>query len=116
MTALKHTPGPWHVEAVDYSSSSFYIRGSDSNGRRMSWGKGAVAHLPRSTVMPSEANAKLIAAAPELLDFALLVLSGIQAGHVKAKPFLDLSDPDAESAPMMSVAEAARAVIIKATS
>lgn len=64
---MTHTPGPWYADAQGYSSSSFYIRGSDSDGKQLTWGKGAVAHIPRSTVMPSEANANLIAAAPDLL-------------------------------------------------
>ena len=63
-----HTPGPWYVDPQGWNAShSFYIRGSDKNGEQLSWGKGAVARLPRSTVMPSEANARLIAAAPDLL-------------------------------------------------
>ena len=62
------TPGPWYLEKQDYDSSSYYIRGSDVNGKRLTWGKGAVARIPRSTLMPMEANARLIAAAPELLE------------------------------------------------
>lgn len=67
MTAA-HTPGPWFLEKQPYDSSSFYIRGSDASGKRLTWGKGAVAHIPRSTVMPMEANARLIAAAPRVLE------------------------------------------------
>ena len=62
-----HTPGPWYSEPQGYVSASFYIRGSDGKGNRMTWGKGAVAHIPRSRVLPMEANARLIAAAPDLL-------------------------------------------------
>lgn len=70
MSSANHTPGPWYVQYVGgyYKSSSFYIRGSKANGEPMTWGLGCVAHIPRSTVNPSEANAKLIAAAPELLE------------------------------------------------
>jgi hypothetical protein len=113
--ASQHTPGPWFVEQVDYLSSSFYIRGTDCKGRRMSSAKGAVAHLPRSTVMPSEANARLIAAAPDLLDFALLVARGIEQGHIKAKQFLDLSNADAESLQPQTIGGLAQTVIAKAT-
>lgn len=68
MTEAKHTPGPWHLEEMGYNSSSYYIRGSSESGDRLTIGKGAVAHIPRSTVNPMEANARLIAAAPELLE------------------------------------------------
>ena len=68
MNEAKHTPGPWYLEEVGYSSSSYYIRGSFDSGARHTIGKGAVAHIPRSTVNPMEANARLIAAAPELLE------------------------------------------------
>ena len=68
MADVKHTQGPWYVEEQLYKSSSYYIRGSDKNGQRLTWGSGAVAHIPRSTVRPSLANARLIAAAPDLLE------------------------------------------------
>jgi len=68
MNEAKHTPGPWHLEEMGYNSSSYYIRGSSESGDRLTIGKGAVAHIPRSTANPMEANARLIAAAPELLE------------------------------------------------
>ena len=68
MNEAKHTPGPWHLEEMGYNSSSYYIRGSSDSGDRLTIGKGAVAHIPRSTVNPMEANARLIAAAPEMLE------------------------------------------------
>ena len=68
MNEAKHTPGPWHLEEMGYNSSSYYIRGSSESGDRLTIGKGAVAHIPRSTVNPMEANARLIAAAPENLQ------------------------------------------------
>lgn len=57
-----HTPGPWRADILD-SYGRFEIRQSD--GGRMfaqgrSWGDGATAET-------QEANARLIAAAPDLL-------------------------------------------------
>lgn len=75
-----HTPGPWYAEEQSYDSSSFYIRGSTPRGERLTWGKGAVAHIPRSTVMPMYENARLIAAAPDLLE-ALNALLSIHIAH-----------------------------------
>jgi hypothetical protein len=64
-----HTPGPWYVEEKNsFSTNAFYIRGSDSNGNPLTWGKGCVAHIPKSTVTQMGANARLIAAAPEMLE------------------------------------------------
>jgi len=55
---MSHTPGPWAEN--DFSG----LKGS--NGKRvMAWGLG-IAHGPRS--VESEANTKLITAAPELLE------------------------------------------------
>ena len=75
MSEAKHTPGPWHLEEMGYNSSSYYIRGSSESGDRLTIGKGAVAHIPRSTVNPMEANARLIAAAPELLEALAEIVS-----------------------------------------
>lgn len=72
-----HTATPWFVEKMDYKSSSFYIRGTDANGKRMAWAKGAVAHIPRSTVMPSKANAKFIVRACNAHDDLVRALKGL---------------------------------------
>ena len=69
MNEAKHTPD---------------IRGSSESGDRLTIGKGAVAHIPRSTGNPMEANARLIAAAPELLEACknLLTLTQLIANEV----------------------------------
>mgnify|MGYP001600623960 CR=1 FL=1 len=58
----KHTPGPWKVTELDWDSSDTYINPSRETGEfalicRMT---GSHAH--------KNANARLIAAAPELLE------------------------------------------------
>ena len=62
MMTSEHTKEPWYADEQSYDSSNFYIRGSDKNGKRLTFGKGAIAHLPRSTIMPTEANARRIVA------------------------------------------------------
>lgn len=70
MSKAKHTPGPWRAVKVPYDSSAFYIKARNAPDKRSPM----VAHIPRSTVQPMEANARLLAAAPELLE-ALELLS-----------------------------------------
>lgn len=103
MTEAKHTPGPWHLEEMGYNSSSYYIRGSSESGDRLTIGKGAVAHIPRSTVNPMEANARLIAAAPELLE-ALKAMLEAEYAH-------EWEDYSSEE---LTVLEKAHAAIAKA--
>lgn len=59
----KPTPGPWKAIAQTYDSSAYYIFAAGAPDKRSPM----VAHIPRSTVQPMEANARLIAASPELL-------------------------------------------------
>ena len=68
-----HTPGPW--KAYDsfqkgHASAAFYIRPIGSSR--------CVAHVKHSTIQPMKANARLIAAAPDLLA-ALEAISKMDA-------------------------------------
>ena len=71
MENTKHTPGPW-------MESSFEVW-SPLNGKR--FGK-VVANLRRAEAPDDEAraNARLIAAAPDLLEVAAMVLETIDGG------------------------------------
>lgn len=105
---LKHTPGPWAA-----NKDTAFVRTAEDDQYAV-----AAVYGYRGDVHDDEvalANARLIAAAPELLGFAQLVLRGIEAGHVKATPFMDFSSPDAESVPMRSIGDLAREVVAKAT-
>lgn len=66
------------------------------------------------TVAQQAEMMRAMAVAPELLEFAELVLRGIESGHVKAKPFLDFNATVGDSIPMQTIGGAARAVVAKA--
>ena len=63
----KHTPGPWHV--ADADGLNYNIRGEPSTGYN---GK----HLAR--VFNNEANAHLIAAAPDMLVMLKVIQSDLR--------------------------------------
>lgn len=65
MSELKHTPGPW--EAVKHSSDKFwYVKHKNSNN--------AIVIYDAGTESETGANAKLIAAAPEMLEALEMIL------------------------------------------
>lgn len=72
----KHTPGPW-FRACDYGANNHWtdsnkwqqIVNEDKDGNPA----GLICLVNRNEGNHSEANAQLIAAAPELLDFAIIV-------------------------------------------
>lgn len=73
VTKPRHTPGPWHPVKVNHPGNNHYsIRDSENNERAIVDASYAVtlASLERT-----EANARLISAAPELLEALKAVLS-----------------------------------------
>ena len=109
----QHTPGPWSARKTNYeghASGAWYIHAPNGTDARSP----CVAHIKRSTIQPMAANARLIAAAPELLAFAQFVLKGIASGSIKASPFMDM-DPNAASLDLKTVGGYAAEVIAKAT-
>lgn len=93
MTA-KHTPGPWHTGAEDIAPCIVY----GTNGFAIC---NAVIHHGKHSESESIANARLIAAAPELLE----------ACH-KARALLAGSIPEEDQ---RIVEDSLRAAIAKAT-
>lgn len=96
----KHTPGPWR-------RAKYKVFSAD---------EALVAHT-RSTGLASdadEANARLIAAAPDLLHALTFVLKGMDAGHIKCAPYIDF-DPNAAQLEFKSPAQMLREVLAKAT-
>ena len=58
----KHTPGPWHIDpAAEYDAAEYDINAKDSD-------IASVWQDNKSDDQEAEANANLIAAAPELLE------------------------------------------------
>ena len=68
----QHTPGPWAIESPDISGAPFRVRKSENHPQ----GDLTICHVNPYLAYESEANAQLIAAAPDLLqaveDFLLL--------------------------------------------
>lgn len=74
---MKHTPGPWRV------GPSNDVQGRYADSSQIWVPHGAVSHCVVASVnyhlSQSEANARLIAAAPDLLKAAKEVLAGLNA-------------------------------------
>ena len=64
----QHTPGPWRaarIRSPGRAAAAYYIYGAGKDQRSP-----CVAHVKNSTIQPLHANARLIAAAPDLLAAA----------------------------------------------
>jgi len=95
----KHTPGPWHFRVDPIHQGQYFIR-------VQSYGFAPLATVrgdKRSTLKDSEANARLIAAAPDLLEALKMAVSALERS--------DYIQMDGDS---FDVVDEARAVIAKA--
>ena len=100
MSEAKHTPGPWSIDgggSVISSDAVTDLAILNMANPRFSWGGSDF-----STKSHREANARLIAAAPELLD-ALRFCAAVCAGEIMHKQGL------------IDALEKARSAIAKAT-
>ena len=100
-TATKqgHTPGPWHVEDAP-DSGLIFIRSHPAEV--------SLANIRKGQDHPNDANARLIAAAPELLEALQSIL--FQAGCREAR---DLGNLNYDR--LHAVEAQARAAIARAT-
>jgi hypothetical protein len=74
---IKHTPGPWHYRRGDeWSHSVVTHHGTLPDGSQNCW---TVADINKMREPEHEANARLIAAAPELLEALKELLPGADA-------------------------------------
>lgn len=71
MNQPKHTPGPWHV--LDHPNREYFVYGPDGN--LVANCDGWINH----TLADKQANARLIAAAPELLEACIEALRQLSA-------------------------------------
>ena len=102
----KHTPGPWQY-VFEGGTTAFITESDGSTIICIRTTENTTAHKNLA------ANARLIAAAPDLLSLAKLVLRGLESGAIKARPTIDI-DLDAEQVDMRPLAVIARAAIAKA--
>jgi hypothetical protein len=112
--SAKHTPGPWVRDRV--SGLNCDVRSSSGRRVALCWGLSATAAAKNSDAYRAEcdANAVLIAAAPDLLAIAQFFLRGIEGGHIRCAPYIDF-DPNAETLEIKSPAARLREAIAKAT-
>lgn len=89
----KHTPGPWRIgEGID-DGYEIYAKNGNPIGS-VHWTIKAGTEKA-----PAEANARLIAAAPELLE-------ALKWTHGKYSEFMDYDHKDCEVCPLIARAEA----------
>lgn len=85
MSGVKHTPGPWLTQWEHGGDESIWSR---DGGMHMI----ATCHAEDDRVIPAQANARLIAAAPDLLAVAKLALKTI-LDEAAARDFDPPADP-----------------------
>ncbi len=70
MTANKHTPGPWHMDPEEVTGGFRIVPKIGDRGLAVAIQRDAAPAIPGSGIdrATAEANARLIAAAPELLE------------------------------------------------
>ena len=101
MSETKHTPGPWRYNIETGYRKIDVVTAENAN---------LIAELPFSGSMAPEANARLIAAAPDMLEALEAVIGSHEALVIKDKP---LPDARFETVSTEAIA-AARAALAKA--
>lgn len=104
MSTAKHTPGPWFVPTPSQDAFGDYVIQSGSNG-----GYGVIATTNPKGIEHPEANARLIAAAPDLLAACKAAYEVI---HQDA--LTDPADKSPEYNPMIKLAAQLRNAITQA--
>lgn len=117
----KHTGGPWiskDIYIIPEYHSALPIGGSTDRERHVQGYAHVIAMVSddekRFKREAWQANARLLAAAPDMQKTLQLVLSGLENGSIKSKPILDMGDENAESLPIVSLHSVIRAVLEKA--
>lgn len=108
--AAKHTPSPWHIEEIRGTQDKDNVYVAQAGGELVASVMAYGPHNP-DRILRGRANAKLIAAAPDLLDELIRLR---EAALVMADPEHCLH-ATREFLPWKELAELARAAIAKAT-
>lgn len=99
---MKHTEGPWEVERFNDSQPPYLIAPPKGIYVICTFNHERVRHLPREE---QEANAVLIAAAPDLLEAckhaAQFIRNGVELGYIRLP---DKGDPALDTLPMIEKA------------
>lgn len=105
MNATKHTPGPWHTGTTANTKYSIYERFGQQIAESF-----AGVFIGNTPSAAREANARLIAAAPELLE-------ALEQCRIALEPYDDVKPRDwkTDREKLAFAHQAARAAIAKAT-
>lgn len=82
MSANKHTPGPWHMDPEEVTGGFRIVPKIGDRGLAVAIQRDAAPTIPGSGIdrATAEANARLIAAAPELLEFIKHAADQLESG------------------------------------
>lgn len=83
MSEMKHTPGPWRANASWIEGPAMALRIAS-----VDWPSATPGSAPRN-VAEARANARLIAAAPDLLEAAKAILARFPSDHGPSSPLYD---------------------------
>jgi len=117
MTEAKHTPGPWHVrEGIhpDYLTGIYAMTDENGESQIAEALVNSVNNESYSYPEDAEANAYLIAAAPELLEALKTTQSALKAAYKHAYDNQNSAGADIIGAMLHVQAEQNQAVIAKA--
>ena len=93
MNNAKHTPGPWELQKPLFGEQHIYVHSENSvNGRKVLSGRQHICVVPYEGKKGAaayhemfNANARLIAAAPELLEELIMMLDAYEIPAVRAR-------------------------------
>jgi len=77
---LKHTPGPWRIAAFSGSGFHIFSGGEPNTGRQVALVEStySIEHAYHE----GDANSRLVAAAPEMIELLKMFKAGIDCGEL----------------------------------
>lgn len=111
MSNVKHTPGPWHYDNEPHDPQIIALDGTHiATAHQYAETAPGVRHILKS--IDAEANARLIASAPDLLDALTLAWHALKTAD---KIVFAAGNNGAVSVQLAQARDKARAAIAKAT-